>query len=139
MVLLCLIAPFGSSIGGLIKPKLESFEILHTTPSTISLQATVNFTNPTPYSASIPYVDCLMLFNGTALAHVTVRELSVVPGDNSGVVFEALWSPLAAGGDAGVIAGRDLLSGYVSGIFFSPEIPCPGLIAKHHSQASIPQ
>ncbi|PCG92826.1 Protein of unknown function DUF3712 [Penicillium occitanis (nom. inval.)] len=107
---------FGSSIGGLIKPKLESFEILHTTPSTISLQATVNFTNPTPYSASIPYIDCLMLFNETALAHVTGRDLLVVPGDNIGVVFEALWSPLAAGGDIGVIAGRELLSSYVSGL-----------------------
>jgi hypothetical protein len=107
----------------LIKPKLESFEILHTTPSTISLQATVNFTNPTPYSASIPYIDCLMLFNETALAHVTGRDLSVVPGDNIGVVFEALWSPLAAGGDIGVIAGRELLSSYVSGIYFSA--PCP--------------
>lgn len=64
-----------------------------------------------------------MLFNETALAHVTGRDLSVVPGDNIGVVFEALWSPLAAGGDIGVIAGRELLSSYVSGIYFSA--PCP--------------
>lgn len=64
-----------------------------------------------------------MLFNETALAHVTGRDLSVVPGDNIGVVFEALWSPLAAGGDIGVIAGRKLLSTYVSGIYFLA--PCP--------------
>ncbi|EED23779.1 conserved hypothetical protein [Talaromyces stipitatus ATCC 10500] len=109
--------PFGSRpIGSLIKPRVESFEILHTTQSTISLQATVNFSNPTPYSASIPYIDCLMLYNGTALAHVTGRSLSVVPGDNIGVVFEALWSPLAAGADIGVIAGRELLSNYISGL-----------------------
>jgi hypothetical protein len=110
-----LTAPFGSSIGGLLKPKIETLEILHTTHSTISLKATVNFTNPTPYSATIPYIDCLLLFNGTALAHVTGRSLSVVPGDNMGVSFEALWSPLASSGDTGVIKGRELLSSYVSG------------------------
>lgn len=63
-----------------------------------------------------------MLFNGTALAHVTGRALSVAPGDNTGVIFEALWSPLAAGGDIGIIAGRELLSSYVSGIYFSAQV-----------------
>lgn len=56
-----------------------------------------------------------MLFNGTALAHVTGRSLSVVPDNNTGVIVEALWSPLASGGDAGIVAGRELLSSYVSG------------------------
>ncbi|OKL59225.1 hypothetical protein UA08_05673 [Talaromyces atroroseus] len=107
--------PFGSSIGGLIKPKIETLEILHTTHSTVSLKATVNFTNPIPYSATIPYIDCLLLFNGTALAHVTGRSLSVVSGDNEGVSIEALWSPFASSGDTGVIRGRELLSSYVSG------------------------
>lgn len=64
-----------------------------------------------------------MLFNETALAHMTGRGLSVVPGDNIGIVFEALWSPLAAGGDIGVIAGRELLSSYISGIYFPTPYP----------------
>lgn len=110
-----LIASLENSIGDLINPRVESLDILHTTHSTISMQATVNFTNPTPYSASIPYIDCLLLFNGSALAHVTGRALSVVPGHNVGIPFEVLWSPLAASGDIGVIRGRELLSSYVSG------------------------
>lgn len=112
------IAPRGSAVGDLIKPRLQSFKILHTTQSTVSLQATVNFTNPTPYSATIPFVDCLMLFNGSALAHMTGRELAIVPGENTGVTVEALWNPLAAGGKKGVEAGRELISSYISGIFF---------------------
>lgn len=78
-----------------------------------------------------------MLFNGTALAHVTGRALSVVPGDNIGVTFEALWSPLAAGGDIGVIAGRELLSSYISGSLLSA--PRPETYANIILQVSIPQ
>ncbi|KAH8697198.1 hypothetical protein BGW36DRAFT_378185 [Talaromyces proteolyticus] len=108
--------PFGSSVGGLINPKVESLDIVHTTQSTVLVQATVNFTNPTPYSASIPFIDCLLLSNGTAIAHITGHAMSIVPGNNTGVSIDVLWSPLASSGDAGVIAGRKFLSNYISGL-----------------------
>lgn len=91
---------------------------MHTTQSSVHVEATVNFTNPTPYSASIPYVDILLLSNGTALAHLTGNTMSVVPGNNTGVSVTAVWNPSVFGEDAGVIAGRDFLSNYVSGNSF---------------------
>jgi hypothetical protein len=117
--ILIFLAPFGGSIGGSIgdflKPRVESLDIVHTTQSSVHVEAIVNFTNPTPYSATIPYVDVLLLSNGTTLAHLSGRAMSVVPGNNTGVSVMAVWNPLAFGEDAGVIAGRDFLSNYVSG------------------------
>lgn len=119
---LIFIAPFGGSIGGsigdLLKPRVESLDIVHTTQSSVHVEATVNFTNPTPYSATIPYVDVLLLSNGTTLAHLGGRAMSIVPGNNTGVSITAVWNPLAFGEDAGMIAGRDFLSDYISGNSF---------------------
>jgi hypothetical protein len=58
-----------------------------------------------------------LAYNGTAVAHLTARELSVSPGINSGVDIDALWNPLDISSGKGVAAGRDLLSRYVSGTF----------------------
>jgi hypothetical protein len=108
------LAPFRDSISD-IDPRVESIEVLHTSESTLLLLATLNFTNPTEYSATIPLVDILVLYNGTAVAHVTVRDLLVLPGANSGVSVEAFWNPLDSSGEAGVTAGRELISQYISG------------------------
>ncbi|KAL1968834.1 hypothetical protein VTN77DRAFT_1195 [Rasamsonia byssochlamydoides] len=98
-----------------IDPRVESVEVLHSSESTLLLNATINFTNPTQYSAHIPFVDTLLLYNGTAVAHLTARNLSVVPGVNAGVNIEALWNPLDCSGGAGVTAGREFISHYISG------------------------
>ncbi|PGH27491.1 hypothetical protein AJ80_00732 [Polytolypa hystricis UAMH7299] len=98
-----------------LKPNVESLEILHTTASSIEVQAKITFTNPTNYSAYVPFVDLILNHNGTDVAHVTGRNILVFPGTNSGVEINGLWNPKEMSGEAGVAAGRDLLSRYVSG------------------------
>lgn len=109
-------APFGGSIGDL-QPKINSVKIWHTSQTTVTLHASINFTNPTEYSATIPLVDVLLLYNRTALAHLTARDLVVVPGLNSDIRVEASWSPFDSSGGLGVDAGRKLISQYLSGLF----------------------
>jgi hypothetical protein len=96
-------------------PTISSLEILDTTKSTILLKAMLNFTNPTAYSATVPFVSLNMLNNGTVLGHATAENVSVVPGNNSNVEVKALWEPLAASGEKGVKVGRELISQYLSG------------------------
>ena len=59
--------------------------------------------------------DFTLLYNGTALGHVTARDISVKPGLNTGLHFDLAWNPLESGGDHGVDLGRDLVSRYISG------------------------
>jgi len=60
-------------------------------------------------------VDVVMLYNGTALAHIIARNISVVPGNNTNIPVDFLWSPLATGGTDGKEAGRAMISSFVSG------------------------
>lgn len=57
-----------------------------------------------------------LLHNSTDVAHLIARNLSVSPGRNSDVIVDGLWNPLDISGEKGVVAGRDLLSQYVSGM-----------------------
>lgn len=109
-----LIASAGDSIGQL-NPRVVSLQLKNTTNSSLFVSTKLNFTNPTEYSATIPFVDVLMLYNDTAIAHVIARNISVVPGNNTNVSVDFLWSPLDAGGREGVGKGRALLSSYISG------------------------
>jgi hypothetical protein len=96
--------------------------ISETTKSSVKILAQINVTNPTDYSAHIPYVKLRLSHNGTDLAHVQATNLSISPGLNSGLQVECLWDPLTTGGEEGVASGRELLSSYVSGWFF---LACP--------------
>jgi len=97
-----------------IRPKIGNLTILDTNPGGLVLQAQVNFTNPTEYTATVPYVDIKILTNDTLLGHVTARNVSVVPGNNTNILVQAVWEPSAAG-DKGKLVGRELLSQYISG------------------------
>lgn len=108
------LAPYGQSLTD-INPRVESLRLLHTTETSVLVQAVVNFTNPTKYAATIPLADLLLSYNGTGVAHLIIRDVSVIPGSNSGVSLELLWNPLDSNGTDGVAAGRDMLSQYVSG------------------------
>lgn len=77
----------------------------------------MNLTNPTPYSATVPLADFVLLYNGTAVGHVTARDISVTPGVNTGVCVDLLWNPSGSSGAVGVDAGREMISQYVSGKF----------------------
>ncbi|EEP81928.1 predicted protein [Uncinocarpus reesii 1704] len=109
-------APLGGGGFSDFHPKIESIRISQTTKSSISLETLVNFTNPTSYSANVPYVDMEVIYNGSRVAHVLGRRLSVSPGLNSLVEIVGLWNPFHGGGSEGVIAGRELISSYISGL-----------------------
>ncbi|KAI9815062.1 MAG: hypothetical protein M1827_002905 [Pycnora praestabilis] len=105
------------SIGGIdaVALKVGSLRILDTSAKTLLIQADVNFTNPTEYSATVPFVNINLLNNSTILGHATARNITVVPGDNKNMVVEALWDPQSQGGKEGEEVGKELLSQYISG------------------------
>ena len=97
-----------------IAPKLYGLEVVETTPDSVTLEAFVNMTNPTPYYATIPYVDINLLVNDTILGHATARNMELHPGNNTGLHVSAVWDPTAGGHSAPGVA-RNFISQYVSG------------------------
>jgi len=104
----------GGGLSG-FNPEVGSLKILDTTQSSMRLQAKVNITNPTEYSAKVPFVDINVLNNNTILGHATAKDVSIVPGNNTDIVVEMVWNPSEASGKSGISVGRDLLSQYISG------------------------
>lgn len=90
-------------------------ELGPTTESSALMKATINITNPTEYSATVPSADFIILYNTTTVAHITTHDVSLVPGVNTGIPVDLLWSPLDAGGSDGVSAGHEMVSKYISG------------------------
>ncbi|KAL9068364.1 MAG: hypothetical protein Q9157_006527 [Trypethelium eluteriae] len=99
---------------GALGLQVGNLSIMDTTADTLTLAALVNFTNPTNYSAHVPYVDIHINNNGTKLGHAFAKDVDVVPGRNRNVVIQAKWEP-SVSGDAGKAQGRELLSQYISG------------------------
>jgi hypothetical protein len=96
-------------------PQVGNLEILDTGSGSVTLQAQVNYTNPTPYSATLPYVNILLISNGTTIGHLSVKNILVTPGLNKNVLAQAVYDPSTFSGDDGLSAGRELISQYVSG------------------------
>ena len=119
MLMICDPAISGGNLKG-FSPEIGALRILDTTPSTLSFEAKINITNPTEYSAMVPYVNIKLLSNDTEIGHATARNVSVVPGKNHDILVEALWDPKTPKGRA---QGAELLSQYISGQ--SPSLPLP--------------
>ncbi|KAI9367911.1 hypothetical protein BJX61DRAFT_262048 [Aspergillus egyptiacus] len=107
--------PFGGSLPSHFGPRIESLKLGETTVTSLVVETEVSFTNPTEYSASLPLVDLLLLSNTTKLAHITARDVTIVPGLNTGIHVDLQWNPSELGGPSAVLAGQALLSQYVSG------------------------
>ena len=97
-------------------PSLTDLNIHGYKAHALAIEANINFTNPTNYSATVPFFDINILTNGTLLGNATVENVSVVPGRNENVHVRAKWDPLSLSGESGVKVGRELLSQYVSGM-----------------------
>lgn len=110
-----------------LKPQIGSLEIVETTESSVTIQAKVNITNPTEYSAYIPYININILNNDTILGNLIAKELEIIAGNNTDLVTTAIWNPSVASGHHGTEVGRNLISQYVSGFNTS-------LTLKTHSQ-----
>ncbi|KAJ4307102.1 regulator of (H+)-ATPase in vacuolar membrane [Collariella sp. IMI 366227] len=106
--------PIGKDLMGSAAPKIGHVEITDTTPASLSLQALVNITNPTPYSAYIPFVSIHIECNGTTIGKAQAENLHLKTGNNTNLPVSATWNP-SMGGEAGLRHGRDLLSQYLSG------------------------
>ncbi|KAF7114325.1 hypothetical protein CNMCM5793_008277 [Aspergillus hiratsukae] len=105
--------PFSGSFDKLM-PRLESVEVGSTTYSSMLVKTRVNVTNPTQYSASVPYADFMMMYNGTKVAHITALDIALAWKADATVHVDVMWEPSEAGQD-GVEAGREFLSKCVSG------------------------
>lgn len=99
---------------GQLAPRIGNIMILDTTPSSILLQALVNITNPTPYTASIPYVTAHITCNGSVIGDLVAEDLEINTGNNTNLLVRARWDPSKGGAGAELIA-RDLISQYISG------------------------
>lgn len=100
---------------------MGSLRILETTKSTLKIQAKINVTNPTEYSAAVPYVNIKLLSNGTEIGHATARNVRITPGLNHNLLVESIWDPEGPSGERGAAQGRELLSQYISGpLLLSP-------------------
>ncbi|KAH6656326.1 hypothetical protein BKA67DRAFT_512212 [Truncatella angustata] len=97
-----------------LTPKVRSLKIIDTSPTSITLQAFVNITNPTPYTAHVPYMNIHVVKNGSILGHATVENMDMVKGVNPDLLVTARWEP-SMGGNEGRQIGRDLISQYLSG------------------------
>jgi hypothetical protein len=108
----------GDSIGSL-SPKVGNMSIVDTTSTSLTLQVHVNFTNPTNYSATIPYFNINVLVNGTILGQGVVKDTVMHPGNNTDMVVSIIWDPFTNSGEEGEVVGTELLSQYISGKFFT--------------------
>jgi len=99
---------------GSITPKASNIQVIDTTPESVSLSASVNITNPTPYSAHIPFISIHIYSNDTLLGEATAKNLDLTTGNNTGLAVTALWHP-SLSGNKGVVQGRNLISQYLSG------------------------
>ncbi|KAF1997568.1 hypothetical protein P154DRAFT_440973 [Amniculicola lignicola CBS 123094] len=97
-----------------INLKLGNLSILDTSRSSITFGALINFTNPTNYSATVPYFNINLLVNETIIAQATTENIRVLPGNNTNVPITAVWDPLTHGGEDGRLLGAEFLSQYIS-------------------------
>ncbi|ORY64001.1 uncharacterized protein BCR38DRAFT_342489 [Pseudomassariella vexata] len=97
-----------------ISPQIRSLRILNTSSSSITLQALVNVSNPTVYSAHVPFFNVHVLHNDSVLGEATVEDIDVARGVNTGILVTVKWNP-SISGDKGQRIGRDLISQYISG------------------------
>ena len=108
------VKPLSGGFGSFL-PKVYDLQVLTTNKESLQLSAKVNFTNPTEYSAWVPYANALMMNNGSVLGDLTVENMKVVPGENEGIGAVVSWSPGKSGGSVGAAIGREFLSQYISG------------------------
>ncbi|PMD43995.1 hypothetical protein L207DRAFT_453339, partial [Hyaloscypha variabilis F] len=100
---------------GNLKPRVGELRVSSTSKTSINLQAHVNFTNPTEYTAHIPFINIHILNNGSIIGDATLQNVDVIQGNNTNILVQATWDPTTFGGEEGAKIGRELLSQYISG------------------------
>ncbi|ROT43405.1 hypothetical protein SODALDRAFT_266574 [Sodiomyces alkalinus F11] len=106
---------------GSISPQVGEVRILDTSPTSIHLEAVVNLTNPTPYTAYIPYINVHVAKNGSVVGSATAEHLNITRGNHTNIPITAVWNPFEAG-EKGKMVGKELLSQYLSGFNVTMDI-----------------
>ncbi|KEY70394.1 hypothetical protein S7711_06562 [Stachybotrys chartarum IBT 7711] len=98
-----------------LSPQVNDMRIISTTDTGFMMKASINVTNPTPYTASIPHANVHIYEQEAMIGEANATQLDVRLGNNSNLSVSAIWDPQSFGGiDAHRIAKR-LLSDYISG------------------------
>lgn len=95
---------------------MGNLTIIDTTLTSITIGALVNLTNPTNYSATVPYVNINVLINDTIVGQAIGEDITVHPGNNTNIAVKIVWDPFTHSGDKGRAIGSEFLSKYVSGM-----------------------
>lgn len=98
-----------------LKPDVDDLRIIETTETGAMMQARVNFTNPTPYTASIPYFSAHIFTNGSMIGEAIATNVTLNKGNNTNHYIRATWDPTFFGGEKAHQAAQRLLSEYLSG------------------------
>lgn len=98
-----------------LKPDVDELRILNTSETGATIQARVNFTNPTPYTASIPYFSAHIFTNGSMIGEAVAQNVTLGRGNNTNNYIQATWDPTSFGGEKARQVARGLLSEYLSG------------------------
>lgn len=98
-----------------VQPRVGEIYIRNTTITTVLVESKVNFTNPTLYTADIPYVSVHLVSNGHVLATATVEGLQMHRGNITNANARVLWDPVGLGGPRAQAEANLLISNYLSG------------------------
>ncbi|KAF2737320.1 hypothetical protein EJ04DRAFT_431262 [Polyplosphaeria fusca] len=109
----------GDNRMGALSPKIWNLSITETSRTSLTLEALVNITNPTNYSATVPYFNINILVNGTVLGQAIARDVFVHPGNNTNIAVSAVWDPSTNSGENGTAVGKEVISQYISGFNMS--------------------
>ena len=96
--------------------KVGSLRLIDTTASSVLLEVYANITNPTNYSATVPFVDIQILVNNTVVGNATTQSIYIEPGRNINIPVLARWNPLRSGSEKGAVIGKNFISQYISGV-----------------------
>ncbi|KAH7157097.1 hypothetical protein EDB81DRAFT_788842 [Dactylonectria macrodidyma] len=98
-----------------LNPQVGEIQILNTSETGVHLQALVNITNPTEYTAVVPYINIHILHEGEILGEAVATNVDFGLGNNTNMLVRSTWDPMRFGGEKAHKIGRKLLSDYVSG------------------------
>lgn len=98
-----------------LKPEIDELRILNTSETGATIQARVNFTNPTPYTASVPYFSAHIFTNGSRIGEAVATNVTLGRGQNVNNYIQATWDPIYFGGEKAHQAAKRLLSEFLSG------------------------
>ncbi|KAI5466882.1 hypothetical protein BGZ63DRAFT_346794 [Mariannaea sp. PMI_226] len=98
-----------------LNPQVGQIEILNTSETGVRIHARINITNPTSYTATVPYFNIHILHNGETLGEAVATGVDFGLGNNTNIIVQSTWDPVRFGGQSAHEVGRKLLSAYVSG------------------------